>query len=294
MTTPRHPGAPPARPLRVRTRWSRLEFDGHTVSLTRRTWPLPWGRTSRIPLEQVLVLDIPRRRKNRDNMPRELYTLVVHLDQGGPRKIPVTVGRTGRALRRCRWFANCVNEALTEQARLLLAARDPSAPQFPTPREDWYTVRLQRALDDSPTGPHSDWAATAFPRPGDVLLGELLEAGLLAEWWRSVRTPVTPLDWAPRADVLLRWSRTAYYDHFRPSTRWDRHFDRADWGPVLGGARHRLLKAAVRHAYDHPDLEIGDRPWVLRRLWRWAGFDEYLVARHAQDRLALIEYGGRP
>ncbi|WP_340374114.1 hypothetical protein U5640_02280 [Streptomyces sp. SS7] len=293
MTTPRHPGLPPARPLRVHTRWSRLEFDGHTVSLTRRTWPLPWGRTSRIPLEQVLILDIPRRRRNRDNAPRELFTLVLHLDEGGrSRTIPLTVGKTMRALSRSTWFSGCVNEALTEQARLLLATRDPFAPEFPTTGDDWYAVRLRRALEDSPTVAHSDWAATSFPRPGDVLLRDLLEDGLLAEWWRCVRTPPLPLDWAPRADVLLRWSRTAYYDHFRPSARWDRHFDRADWGPVLGGARHRLLKAAVRHAYDHPDRELEDRPWVLRRLWRWAGFDEYLVARHAQRRLALIEFGG--
>lgn len=295
MTTPRHPGVPPARPLRVHTRWSRLEFDGHTVSLTRRTRPLPWGRTARIPLEQVLILEIPHRRKNRDAMPRELFTLVLHVDEGGrPRTIPLAVGRTSRALSRCRWFANCVNEALTEQARLVLATRDPCAPGLPTTGDDRYTAYLRRALDDSPTAAHSDWAATTFPRPGDVLLRELLAAGLLAEWWRSLRTPPTPLDWAPRADVLLRWSRTAYYDHFRPSTRWDLHFDRADWGPVLGGARHRLLKAAVRHAYDHPDRPIEDRPWVLRRLWRGAGFDEYLVARHAQGRLALSEYGGRP
>jgi hypothetical protein len=250
-----------------------------------------------MPLEQVLILDIPRRRKDRDNMPRELYTLVVHLDQEGwLRQIPITVGKTDRALRRCRWFANCVNEALTEQARLLLAARDPSAPQFPTAPDvdDWYPARLRRALDDSPTGPHSDWAATAFPRPGDVLLGELLAAGRLAEWWRVLRTPPKPLDWAPRAEALLRWSHTAYYDTFRPRTKWDRYFDRADWGPILGGARHRLLKAAVRHAFDHPDLEIENRPWMLRLLWRWAGFDAYLVARHAHRRLALIAYGGRP
>ncbi|GAA0286046.1 hypothetical protein GCM10009540_01500 [Streptomyces turgidiscabies] len=31
----------------------RLPFDGHTPGITRRLWPLPWGRTSRIPLREA-------------------------------------------------------------------------------------------------------------------------------------------------------------------------------------------------------------------------------------------------
>ncbi|MFI1044246.1 hypothetical protein [Streptomyces griseoruber] len=295
MTTPRDPGTPAARPLSASTRWSRLEFDGHAVTHTLRAWPIPWGRTTRMPLEELLILDIPRRPKDRDNMPPEVHTLVLHRDDAGwLRTVHITLGKTGRALRLFRWFANCVNEALTEQARLILAARDPAAPQVPDAPDDRYATWLTRLLQDSPTGPHSDGAATTSPRPGDMLLHELLRDGLLAEWWRSLRTPPTPLDWAPRADVLLSWSHEMYYDRFRPSAAWDRHFDRADWSRFLGGAKHRLLKAAVRHAYDHPDLRLEDRPWPLRRLWRWAGFDEYLVARHAQRRLELIRYGGRP
>ncbi|WP_460072145.1 hypothetical protein [Streptomyces sp. YKOK-I1] len=295
MTTPRDPGTPEARPLRASTRWSRLEFDGHAITHTLRVWPLPWGRTTRMPLEELLILDIPRRHRNRDNAPPEVFTLVLHRDDAGRvRTTHITLGRTGRAQRLFRWFANCVNEALTEQARLVLAARDPSVPHVPAAPDDRYTRPLTRMLQDSPTAPSGDGAATAFPRPGDILLHELLRDGRLVEWWRALRTPPTPLDWAPRADVLLSWSHEMYYDHFRPSTTWDLHFDRADWSRFLGGAKHRLLKAAVRHAFDHPDLEIEGRPWVLRRLWRWAGFDAYLVARHAHRRLALSEYGGRP
>ncbi|NNN31389.1 hypothetical protein HLK59_13645 [Streptomyces sp. S3(2020)] len=77
MTLPRDPGAPPATPLRVSTRWTILKFDGHAVELTRKAWLLPWGRTTRFALDSLLVLDIPRGR-SRDNAPRERNFLVLH------------------------------------------------------------------------------------------------------------------------------------------------------------------------------------------------------------------------
>lgn len=123
---------------------------------------------------------------------------------------------------------------------------------------------------------------------------DLLADGRLNEFWLFVRSPPAPVNWEPRAGFVLRWGRELYHADFRPSVAWDLNYKSADWGRILGKLRHRLLAAAVRHAVDHPDLDVEDRPRPLRRLWRWAGFDEYTVARHAHDRLSVTVGPARP
>ncbi|MEV7737897.1 hypothetical protein AB0O75_38505 [Streptomyces sp. NPDC088921] len=112
----------------------------------------------------------------------------------------------------------------------------------------------------------------------------LLADGRLNEFWLFVRSTPAPVNREPRAEFVLRWGRELYQADFRPSVAWELNYTSADWGRILG-KRHRLLYAAVRHAVDHPDLDVEGRPRLLRLLWRCAGFDEDTIARHARVRL---------
>ncbi|NEC92603.1 hypothetical protein [Streptomyces sp. SID12501] len=284
------------------TCWTIFEFDGYAVELTRRAWLLPWGRTTRFALDSLLVLDIPRRR-SRDNAPRDNNVLVLHGEDGARAWTEhIFLGRSARRLGRFVWFTYCVNEALAERVRLLLAARGPSTPGGPAAWDAEYTEMIMRLLcGPPPRWPHRGQPQSAAPLDslttppsGHRPLRELLADGRLNEFWLFVRSPPAPVNWEPRAEFVLRWGRELHHADFRPSVAWDLNYKSADWGRILGKLRHRLLAAAVRHAVDHPDLDVEDRPHPLRRLWRWAGFDEYTVARHAHDRLSVTAGPARP
>lgn len=143
------------------TCWTVVEFDGHAVELTRRAWLLPWGRTTRFALDSLLVLDIPRRR-SRDNAPRDNNVLVLHGEDGGRAWTQhVGLGRSARRLGHFVWFTYCVNEALAERARLLLAARGPSTPGGPAAWDAEYTEMIMRLL----YGPHPGGSIVVSRRP---------------------------------------------------------------------------------------------------------------------------------
>ncbi|MGK5643245.1 hypothetical protein ACSNOK_33900, partial [Streptomyces sp. URMC 126] len=58
MTNPKRVSEPPVRyPLTASPLFARLTFDGHVLSITNRLWPLPWGRTRRIPLYEVMAIE---------------------------------------------------------------------------------------------------------------------------------------------------------------------------------------------------------------------------------------------
>ncbi|SHI45727.1 hypothetical protein [Streptomyces sp. 3214.6] len=70
MTKPDGVSEPPVRqPLTASTLSVRLTLDGHTLSITRRLWPLPWGRTPRVPLRDVMAMEAWVREKNPGSAP---------------------------------------------------------------------------------------------------------------------------------------------------------------------------------------------------------------------------------
>ncbi|MEH0581713.1 hypothetical protein QBA54_46440 [Streptomyces sp. B21-108] len=129
MTNPDGVSEPPVRhPLTASTLSVRLTFDGHTLSITRRLWPLPWGRTIRIPLRDVMAIEAWVREKNPGadggkTMSCYRVRRYLHAEQ---RSRDIRIRRSGSATADdFRRFQVAVNEAVVDHARGIIDARGP-------------------------------------------------------------------------------------------------------------------------------------------------------------------------
>ncbi|CAM5355173.1 hypothetical protein SALBM311S_04943 [Streptomyces alboniger] len=204
MTTPDGVSEMPVcHPLTVSTLSVRLTFDGHTLSITRRLRPLPWGRTSRIPLRDVMAIEAWVHEKNpgRDGEKSKSYYRVRRYLHGEQRSRNIRIRRPRSATADdFRRFQGAVNEAVVDHARAIIDARGPGAPTGPAHWDAAFQAKIAHGLrtphplaDEVRFENHTllpDWA---MQKSGAYVLHELrLRDGSLLEWHRFLRPDDPP------------------------------------------------------------------------------------------------------
>ncbi|WP_146207016.1 hypothetical protein [Streptomyces tirandamycinicus] len=148
MENPNGITEPPVRlPVTASTLFARLTFDGHTLSITRRLWPLPWHRTRRIPLRDVMAVEGWTRDKNPGVDGKTFHYRRVRRYQGGEqfsRNIRIRRPRSALADRFLR-FQEVVNEAVVD-------TRAPSSTPAGPGRRPGRRTGTPSSRPGSPTG----------------------------------------------------------------------------------------------------------------------------------------------
>ncbi|MFE7482487.1 hypothetical protein [Streptomyces sp. NPDC057552] len=187
-------GPPVRHPLTASTLSARLTFDGHTLRLTRRLRPLPWGRTGRIPLRDVMAIEAWVREKKPGAEGRTLtYCRVHHYRDGEERLRNIRIRRprsaTADAFQR---LQEAVNEAVVDHARGIIDARGPGAATGPAHWDADFRDTIAHGLrTPCPLAQDArlknrvllpDWA---LQKSGPYVLHQLrLRDGALLEWHR--------------------------------------------------------------------------------------------------------------
>jgi len=204
MTNPNGVSEPPFRyPLTASTLSVRLTFDGHTLSITRRLWPLPWGRTRRIPLRDVMAIEAWVREKNpglEGGKTMSYYRVrrYLHAEQHS-RDIRIRRSRSATAddFRR---FKDAVNEAVVDHARGIIDARGPGAPTGPAHWDAGFQATIAHGLrtpyplaEDPRLKNHTLLPGWAVQKSGAYVLHQLrLRDGALLEWHHFLHEPPAP------------------------------------------------------------------------------------------------------
>jgi hypothetical protein len=204
MTNPNGVSEPPVRrPPTASTLFVRLTFDGHTLSITRRLWPLPWGRTIRIPLREVMAIEAWVREKNPgvDGGKTMSYHRVRRYRHDEQRSWDIRIRRSRSATADdFRRFQGAVNEAVVDHARGIIDARGPGAPTGPAHWDARFQATIAHGLrtpyplaEDARWKNHTllpDWA---MQKSGAYVLHQLrLRDGALLEWHRFLHEPPAP------------------------------------------------------------------------------------------------------
>lgn len=198
MKDPNGRTEPPVRlPVTASALSARLTFDGHTLSITRRLRPLPWHRTRRIPLRDVMAVEGWVREKipGVDGKTTNYYRVRRYV-LGRQLSRNVRVRRAAHdGFRR---FQEVVNEAVVDHARSIIDARGPGAPTGPAHWDAAFQARIAHGLrtpypyadDEARFKNHillPDWA---LAKSGSYVLHQLrLRDGALLEWHRFLHEP---------------------------------------------------------------------------------------------------------
>ncbi|TFE39000.1 hypothetical protein E3E14_26285 [Streptomyces sp. ICN441] len=201
MENPNGITEPPVRlPVTASTLFARLTFDGHTLSITRRLWPLPWHRTRRIPLRDVMAVEGWTRDKNPGVDGKTFHYRRVRRYQGGEqfsRNIRIRRPRSALADRFLR-FQEVVNEAVVDHARSIIDARGPGAPTGPAHWDAEFQARIAHGLrtpypyadDEARFKNHTLLPGSALVKSGSYVLHQLrLRDNALLEWHRFLHGP---------------------------------------------------------------------------------------------------------
>lgn len=198
MKDPNGRTEPPVRlPVTASALSARLTFDGHTLSITRRLRPVPWHRTRRIPLRDVMAVEGWVREKIPGVDGKTMtYFRVRRYVLGKQLSRNVRVRRAAHdGFRR---FQEVVNEAVVDHARSIIDARGPGAPTGPAHWDAAFQARIAHGLrtpypyadDEARFKNHillPDWALT---KSGSYVLHQLrLRDGALLEWHRFLHEP---------------------------------------------------------------------------------------------------------
>ncbi|MFI7235084.1 hypothetical protein [Streptomyces cyaneofuscatus] len=200
MTNPNGVGEPPIRPpLTASTLSARLTFDGHTLSMTRRLWPLPWGRTGRVPLRDVMAVEAWVREKDPgvDGKTMTYYRVRRYL-HGEQRLRNIRIRRLGSATADAfQQLQETVNEAVVDHARGIIDARGPGAATGPAHWDAGFQDTIAHGLrtpyplaQDTRFKNHTLLPGRASEKSGAYVLRQLrLRDGTLLEWHHFLHEP---------------------------------------------------------------------------------------------------------
>ncbi|MGK5448792.1 hypothetical protein [Streptomyces radiopugnans] len=150
MTNPKRVSEPPVRyPLTASPLFARLTFDGHVLSITNRLWPLPWGRTRRIPLYEVMAIEPWVRYKlpGVDGTKTMHYYRVLRYWHGKQDVWDIRIFRPMSATEDdFRRLKDAVNEAVVDHARGIIDARGPGAPTGPAHWDAKFQAKIVHGL----------------------------------------------------------------------------------------------------------------------------------------------------